>query len=75
MQKIYLVLYGFRAVQVARERGFEAAEFIDQSCVFDKEEELKAPLVKLFEKSEDFVAGTISNSLDELYANLESEEN
>ncbi len=36
LETVYLVIYGFRAMEVARRHGFTVEEYIDQKSVFLK---------------------------------------
>ena len=41
LEKVYLVVYGMRAVALAKERGYEVNEIIDQKYVLEKNEDYK----------------------------------
>ena len=41
LERVYLVLYGMRAVALAKERGYEVDEIIDQKYVLEKNEDYK----------------------------------
>lgn len=75
LETVYIVLYGYDAMGVARKYGYSVDEFIDQKAVFLKEEEKKRPVVKLFEKGQNFVNGVKDKGLEQAMAFLDNEEN
>lgn len=75
LEIVYLVIYGFRAMEVARRHGFAVGEYIDQKSVFLKEEEMRHPLVKLFEKGQDFADGVVDKGLEQAMEFLGNEDN
>ena len=75
LETVYIVLYGYDAMGVARKYGYSVEEFIDQKTVFLKEEEKKHPVEKLFEKGKDFANGVKDKGLEQAMAYLDNEEN
>ena len=75
LETVYLVLYGFAAMNVARKYGYSVEEFIDQKAVLHKEEELKHPFIKILEKGQDFANGVKDKGLEQAMAFLDNEEN
>lgn len=75
LETVYLVLYGFAAMNVATKYGYSVEEFIDQKVVFHKEEELRHPIIKILEKGQDFANGVKDKGLGQAMAFLDNEEN
>ena len=75
LETVYLVLYGFAAINVVRKYGYSMEEFIDQKVVFHKEEERRHPVKKIFEKGQDFAGGVMDKGLGQAMVFLDNEEN
>lgn len=75
LETVYIVLYGYDAMGVARKYGYSVEEFIDQKAVFLKEDEKKRPVEKLFKKGQDFANGVKDKGLEQAMAFLDNEEN
>ena len=62
-------------MKVARRHGFTVEEYIDQKFVFLREEEMRYPLVELFEKGQDFADGVVDKGLEQAMNFLGNEDN
>ena len=63
------------SMEVARSHDFTVEEYIDQKSVFLREEEMRHPLVKLFEKGQDFADGVVDKGLEPAMEFLGNEDN
>lgn len=75
LETVYLVLYEFTAMNVARKYGYSVEEFIDQKTVFHKEEERRHQILKVIEKGQDFAGGVMDKGLEQAMVFLDNEEN
>ena len=58
LEKVYLVLYGMRAVAFAKEKGYEVDEIIDQKYVLEKNEDYKNGMQHTTDQAIGFTAKT-----------------